>query len=159
MNVENLGTASPIVPATSNHHNRALPSHARPFLADPQPEHTHQPVHPPLSQPPFQQTDPDFDPQFNPVIDEPMSPNTAAIWMALIQFTEPSVPLPQTLEYTTEQAVLGMNEQAAPGYATGGYGTESALGQGMRAPLSTGSAPRPLTSQVRSNSTYGDFMI
>jgi hypothetical protein len=102
-------------------------------------------LHPPP--PAFQQTDPDFDPQFiNPVIDEPMSPNTAAIWMALIQFTEPGVG--QTSTHMAEQTVFGTREEAGTGYAAGGYGTDGMVGHGMRAPLSSGNISHPSIPQV-----------
>ncbi|KAI5454414.1 hypothetical protein NCC49_004467 [Naganishia albida] len=56
---------------------------------------------------PISQADPDYDPQATyPGLDEPMSPNTAAIWMALIQYTEPDAHMAQT----SGQAMLGQNE-------------------------------------------------
>ncbi|KAJ9095643.1 hypothetical protein QFC21_005515 [Naganishia friedmannii] len=112
-------------------------------------EHTQQPMGFPAPSPPFQQTDPDFDPQFiNPVIDEPMSPNTAAIWMSLIQFTEPTVPIPQAMEYTTEQAVFGMQGEQSKGYPRGGYSAVGAAGHATRSPLLSSSDTRPPTSQI-----------
>ncbi|KAJ9114676.1 hypothetical protein QFC22_005552 [Naganishia vaughanmartiniae] len=102
--------------------------------------------------PPLQQTDPDFDPQFiNPAIDEPMSPNTAAIWMALIQFTEPTAG--QTSTHTAEQAVFGMQEEGSSGYVSGGYGADGLIGHGMRMPMAAGNVPRPPLPQMPPNET------
>lgn len=65
-----------------------------------------------------QASDPDYDPHATYTgLDDPMTPNTAAIWMALIQYTEPDV---LAAPATSGQAILGQYEAA--GYPHTGEG-------------------------------------
>lgn len=79
---------------------------------------------------PFQ-ADPDYDPLATyPGLDEPMSPNTAAIWMALIQYTEPDAHMAQT----SGQTMLGQYEghhHQSPHVNTGGHPGYGMLGTGV----------------------------
>jgi hypothetical protein len=79
---------------------------------------------------PFQ-ADPDYDPLATyPGLDEPMSPNTAAIWMALIQYTEPDAHMAQT----SGQAMLEQYEEhhhQSSQVNTGGHPGYGMLGTGV----------------------------